>query len=136
MLEKLAEVEKRYEELETLLLDPNLTSNRKEYARVSKERSDLQEIVAGYREWKKIEADIEGNKGLLEENDEDIRELAKAELPGLRERRTALEERLRTLLLPKDPNDERNVIVEIRAGTGGEEASLFAAELFRMYSRY
>jgi len=136
MLEKLAEVEKRYEELENLLLDPNVTANRKEYARVSKERSDLEEIVAGYREWKRVEADIEGNKTLLEENDEEIRDLAKAELPALRERRAALEERLRTLLLPKDPNDEKNIILEIRAGTGGEEASLFAAELFRMYSRY
>lgn len=137
MLEKLAEVEKRYEELETLLLDPNVTSNRKEYARVSKERSDLEEIVAGYREWKRVESDIEGNKALLDdENDEEIRELAKAELPGLRERRDSIEEKLRALLLPKDPNDEKNVILEIRAGTGGEEASLFGAELFRMYSRY
>jgi peptide chain release factor 1 len=136
MLEKLAEVEKRYEELESMLLDPNLASNRKEYTRVSKERSELEEIVLRFRDWKKVEAEIEGNKALLEENDEEIRELAKAELPALRQRRDALEERLRTLLLPKDPNDERNVILEIRAGTGGEEASLFAADLFRMYSRY
>src|SRR6185295_15254419 len=113
MREKLAEVEKRYEELESLMLDSNITANRKEYARVSKERSDLEQIVADFREWKKVEADIEGNKALLEEDDEDIRELAKAELPGLRDRRTALEERLRLLLLPKDPNDEKNVILEI-----------------------
>src|SRR5262245_32709291 len=136
MLEKLSEVEKRYHELETLLVDPNLIANRKEYARISKEHSDLVEIVAQFREWKRVAREIEENKALLEESDEDIRELAKAELPQLRERRDALEERLRTLLLPRDPNDDRNVVFEIRAGTGGDEASLFAAQLFRVYTRY
>jgi peptide chain release factor 1 len=123
-------------DLERSLVDPAVISNRKEYARLGKERSDLEEIVARYREWKKLSAEIEGHRSLLEEGDAEIRELAKAELPGMRDRLDALEEELKRLLLPRDPNDERNVIFEIRAGTGGEEASLFAAELYRMYSRY
>jgi peptide chain release factor 1 len=136
MLEKLAEVEKRYQELEALLGNPDTISNRKDFTRVSKERAELEQIVVAYREWRTVGADLEGHGSLLEESDEELRELARAEIPALRQRRDALEEHLRTLLLPKDPNDERNVILEIRAGTGGEEASLFAAELFRMYTRY
>ncbi len=136
MLQKLEDVERRYVELERSLVDPAVIANRKEYARLGKERSDLEEIVNTYREWRKLSAEIEGHKALLEEGDAEIRELAKAELPALRERLEALEQELKRLLLPRDPNDERNVILEIRAGTGGEEASLFAAELFRMYSRY
>jgi peptide chain release factor 1 len=136
MLQKLEDVERRYVDLERSLVDPAVISNRKEYARLGKERSDLEEIVARYREWKKLSAEIEGHRSLLEEGDAEIRELAKAELPAMRNRLDALEEELKRLLLPRDPNDERNVILEIRAGTGGEEASLFAAELYRMYSRY
>jgi peptide chain release factor 1 len=136
MLQKLEDVERRYVELERSLVDPTVISNRKEYARLGKERSDLEEIVQRYREWKKLSAEIEGHRSLLEEGDAEIRELAKAELPAMRDRLDALEEELKRLLLPRDPNDERNVILEIRAGTGGEEASLFAAELYRMYSRY
>ena len=136
MFEKLEDVERRYQELEGALVDPAVIGNRKEYARLGKERAEIEELVRGYREWKRVSAEVEGHKGLLEEADPDIRELAKEELPALRERLDALEEELRRLLLPRDPNDERNVIVEIRAGTGGEEASLFAAVLFRMYSRY
>jgi len=136
MLQKLEDVEKRYVELERSLVDPAVIGNRKEYARLGKERSALEEIVREYREWKKLSAEIEGHRALLEEGDAEIRELAKAELPAMRERLESLEEELKRLLLPRDLNDERNVILEIRAGTGGEEASLFAAELFRMYSRY
>jgi peptide chain release factor 1 len=136
MLQKLEDVEKRYVELERSLVDPAVIANRKEYARLGKERSTLEEIVQRYREWKKLSVEIEGHRALLEEGDAEIRELAKAELPAMRERLESLEEELKRLLLPRDPNDERNVILEIRAGTGGEEASLFAAELFRMYSRY
>ena len=136
MFQKLEDVERRYVETEGALIDPTVIANRKEYARLAKERSDLEEIVARYREWKKLSAEIEGHKALLEEADPEIRELAKAELPELRERIEALEAELKRLLLPRDPNDERNVIIEIRAGTGGEEASLFGAELFRMYNRY
>lgn len=136
MLQKLEDVERRYVELEASLVDPGIIANRKEYARLGKERADLEEIVHSYREWKRLAAEIEGHKELLEGTDPDIRELAKAELPALRERLEAIEQDLKRLLVPRDPNDERNVILEIRAGTGGEEASLFAAQLFRMYSRY
>jgi peptide chain release factor 1 len=136
MFEKLAEVEKRYQELEDLMSNPNLLHQQKEYSKLAKERSELGEIVARYREWKKVERESQENRLLLEENDEAIRELAKEELNALRERKERLENQLKLLILPKDPNDSRNVILEIRAGTGGDEAALFAAELFRMYSRY
>lgn len=136
MLQKLEQVEQRYIELERSLVDPVIIGNRKEYARVAKERADLETLVQRYREWKKLSVEIEGHRALLEESDPEIRELAKAELPHMRERLDALEEELKHLLVPRDPNDERNVLLEIRAGTGGEEASLFAADLFRMYSRY
>ena len=140
MLEKLAEVEKRYEQLEQLLSDPQLLAQQREYSRVAKERAELEEIVSCYREWRKIEQEIVENRKLLvlpvKEEDEGIRELAKEELLALRQKKEHLEERLKILLLPKDPNDTKNILLEIRAGTGGEEAALFAASLFRMYSRY
>ena len=136
MLDKLADVERRYVDLEERLIDPSIMGSRKDFARLAKERADLEPIVKAYRDWKKITQEVEGHRSLLESGDADIRELAKQELPGLREQVETLEQRLRLLLLPKDPNDDRNVVLEIRAGTGGEEASLFAAELFRMYSRY
>ena len=136
MLDKLLEVEKRYIELEGMMSDPQLVGQQREYAKVAKERSDLEEIVVCYREWRKVEQEIADNRQLMDENDEAMRELVKEELASLRERKEALETKLKFLILPKDPNDAKNVIVEIRAGTGGDEAALFAAELFRMYSRY
>jgi peptide chain release factor 1 len=136
MFDKLAAVETRYVELETLLVSPDVIANRKEFAKLSKERSDIEEIVHTYRAWKELQEQIEGNKSLVHDSDEDVRAMALEELPGLRAENDALEERLKVLLLPRDPNDDRNVLLEIRAGTGGEEASLFAAELFRMYTRY
>jgi len=136
MLDKLLEVEKRYIELEGMMSDPHLVGQQREYAKVAKERSDLEEIVVCYREWRKVEQEIADNRQLMDENDEAMRELVKEELASLRERKEALETKLKFLILPKDPNDAKNVIVEIRAGTGGDEAALFAAELFRMYSRY
>ena len=136
MLDKLAEVEKRYTQLENLMSDPSLPGKTREYSKIAKERADLEELVLCYRDWKKTEQEIESNKELLGEPDEAMREMAKEELAMLRERKERLEERLKYLLLPKDPNDSRNVIVEIRAGTGGDEAALFAAELARMYTRY
>jgi peptide chain release factor 1 len=136
MFQKLSDVEQRYVDLEASLVDPAVIGNRKEYARLSKERADLEEIVRRYRDWKRLSAEIEGHKALLEEADPEIRELAKAELPALRQQLDVLEDELKRLLVPRDPNDERNVLLEIRAGTGGDEASLFAAQLFRMYSRY
>src|SRR3970040_1879450 len=136
MLDKLAEVEKRYEQLESLLRDPQIVHKQREYSKVAKERAELEEIVTCYREWRKIEQEIQENRELLNEDDEAIRELAKEEVSVLRGRKDELENRLKVLILPKDPNDSKNVILEIRAGTGGEEAALFAASLFRMYSRY
>jgi len=96
----------------------------------------LEEIVSRYREWRKVEQEIQDNSQLLEENDEGIRELAKEEVSVLRQRKEDLESRLKFLILPKDPNDNKNVMIEIRAGTGGDEAALFAGELYRMYTRY
>jgi len=136
MLDKLAEVEKRYQLLESLLSDPQLLSKQREYSKVAKERAELEGIVSCYREWKRVEQEIQQNRELLSEKDDAMRELAKEELTLLRQRKEEIEDRLKFLLLPKDPNDSKNVIVEIRAGTGGEEAALFAAALFRMYSRY
>ena len=136
MLEKLAEVEKRYGELDRLLADPQLLSNQREYAKVAKERADLEEVITCYRQWRKVDKEIEENRELLNEKDEALRELAKEELVALQEEKQNLESQLKLLLLPKDPNDRKGVLLEIRAGTGGEEASLFAASLFRMYTRY
>jgi peptide chain release factor 1 len=136
MLERLAEVERRYEELERLVADPAVIANRREYARLARERAQLAETVAGYRERQRIERDIAEHRELLQDADAGVRELARSELPALESDLSALDERLKGLLLPRDPNDERNTVLEIRAGTGGDEAGLFAAELFRMYSRY
>jgi peptide chain release factor 1 len=136
MLDKLAKVEKRYEELERLMSDPQLLNQQREYSKFAKERAELEEIVGCYREWRKVEQEIQQNRELLEENDEAIRELAKEEVGMLRQRKEDLENRLKFLILPKDPNDSKNVLIEIRAGTGGDEAALFAGELYRMYTRY
>ncbi|NIO08007.1 MAG: peptide chain release factor 1 [Deltaproteobacteria bacterium] len=136
MLDKLEEVEKRYGELDRLLADPQLLSNQREYSKVAKERADLQEVVSCYREWKRVEKEIADNRELLNEKDDALRDLAKEELASLQEQKETLEGQLKILLLPKDPNDSKSVLLEIRAGTGGEEASLFAASLFRMYTRY
>ncbi len=136
MFQKLDDVERRYDELERALVDPAVINNRRDYAKRAKERSELEEIVRCFREWRQVSSEIEGHKALLDEADLEIRELAKAELPALRAVLERLEEDLRRLLVPRDPNDERNVLLEIRAGTGGDEASLFAAQLSRMYGRY
>src|SRR5215469_5373252 len=136
MLERLAEVERRYEELERLVADPAIIANRREYARLARERAQLAETVACYRERQRLERDIAEHRELLYDADTGVRELARSELPDLEAELTALDERLKGLLLPRDPNDERNTVLEIRAGTGGDEAGLFAAELFRMYTRY
>ena len=136
MLTKLRELEKRYEDLEGFLSDPEIIANYNVYQRYAKEHAGIADIVRTYQEYSRIESQIEDNKELLKEGDEDLRELAKEELPHLKEKLQDLEERLKILLLPKDPNDERNVFLEIRAGTGGDEAGLFAGDLFRMYTRY
>ncbi|MGE0821279.1 MAG: peptide chain release factor 1 [Candidatus Binatia bacterium] len=133
---KLTSVEKRYQELEDALVRPETVNNQKEYTKLAKERSSLEEVVVCFREWRKVTHELEDNKVLLEDNDQAVRELAAEEQENLLARHEQLEDKLQRLLIPKDPLDEKNVLLEIRAGTGGEEASLFAAELFRMYSRY
>jgi len=136
MLDKLKGIEERYAELERRLSDPAVIANNREYARLARERSQLGEVAGAVREYRKLLDEIADHRTVLESDDAELRDLAKAELPSMQKRQAAMEERLRQLLAPRDPNDEKNVVLEIRAGTGGEEASLFAGELFRMYSRY
>jgi peptide chain release factor 1 len=136
LLDKLTEVEKRYQEIEAALGRSEVVSNPKEYARLAKEHSSLEEVVVCFREWRKTSEELENNKPLLDDSDPAVRELAREEQDSLQAKYEQLEKELRRLLIPKDPLDEKNVLLEIRAGTGGEEASLFAADLFRMYSRY
>lgn len=137
MLEKLQAIEERYEELTAKLADPSVISDQATFQKIAKAHADLEEIVAKYREYKKTVEEKEAARELLHEKiDDELRELAAAELDELSARQERLERELKILLLPKDPNDEKNVIIEIRAGTGGEEAALFAADLFRMYTRY
>jgi peptide chain release factor 1 len=132
IIKRLEEVEKKYEEIEKILSDPGI--NPSEIHRYSKERSEISEVVEIWRDYKKTLREIEENRVLIE--DKELGELARAEIAALEGKRLELEERLRIALLPKDPNDTKNVILEIRAGTGGEEAALFAGDLFRMYTRY
>jgi len=136
MFQKLDEVENRYEELEKLLTDPKVLGNPKEMQKLARERAGISKLVETYRAYKKVEEEIKESHNLLTESDEEMRELAKAELHSLKERQAALEEEIKTLLLPQDPRDEKNIFLEIRAGTGGEEAALFAADLFRMYAKF
>ena len=136
MFDKLEEVVDRFREVEGLLSDPSVVSHQEKFRALTKEHSDLSEVVDTYARYKKTSEEIEGNRELLRDSDAEVREMAKAELPDLEVRREALAQELQMLLLPRDPNDDKNIILEIRAGTGGDEASLFAADLFRMYSRY
>ena len=137
MFDKLTEVEKRFEQIQQALMEPGVTDNQERYRGMMKELSDLEKVVSSFREFKKTRTELEGNKQILEtENDAEMREMAKEEINTLEKRKTALEEELKILLLPKDPNDDKNIILEIRAGAGGDEASLFAQELFRAYSYY
>ncbi len=136
MLDKLLEIEKKYDELTALLSDPKVISRQAEFQKYSKEHSDLQAIVARIREYKKLLTEIEDAEDLLKGGDGDMRELAQSELDELKKRRPLIEEELKIMLLPVDPRDQKSVILEIRAGTGGEEAALFAASLLRMYTKY
>lgn len=136
MFHKLEEVEDRYREVEGLLSDPATVKDQAKFRALTKEHSELSGVVRVFQAYKKVCEGIEGNRQLLRESDSELRELAREELPALEERKETLGHELHLLLLPKDPNDNKNVLLEIRAGTGGEEASLFAADLFRMYSRY
>ncbi|HCE80378.1 peptide chain release factor 1 [Thermodesulfobacterium commune] len=136
-LTKLEAIERKFEDLAAKLSDPEIISDPSVYAKLAKEHSELTEIVSVFKEYKKVLKEIEENKTIIEEEtDEELVDLAKEELKILEKRLEELEKLLPILLLPKDPNDEKNVILEIRAGAGGEEAALFAAELLRMYQRY
>ncbi|MBW2351027.1 MAG: PCRF domain-containing protein, partial [Deltaproteobacteria bacterium] len=136
MLAKLQELENKYLALEQELSDPDLLKDQKKYQKIAKSHADLRVIVQSYRQGRDILEQINENKVLLGDPDPEIRELAHSELEELEEKSRELEEQIKRLLLPKDPNDEKNVLLEVRAGTGGDEAALFAADLFRMYSRY
>ena len=136
MLEKLLTLEQKYEEINTTLMDPEVLSNNLEYQKHSKEQSDLRPIYEKIQDYKKVLSEIGDAEDMIKSGDGELRDLAREELEELKKRKTALEDELKFMLLPKDPRDDRNVILEIRGGTGGEEAALFAASLFRMYSKY
>jgi len=138
MIEKLEAVEKKYEELTIKIAAPEVIAKQEEWRKLAKEHASLEEIVSCFREYKNTAERIKENHELLKEasGDSEMEELIRSDIENLEEKKEKLEGQLKILLLPKDPNDEKNVIVEIRAGTGGEEAALFAGDLFRMYSRY
>ncbi|MBC2254984.1 peptide chain release factor 1 [Listeria ivanovii] len=137
MYDRLQAVEDRYDELNELLSDPDVVSDPKRLRDLSKEQSGITATVETYREYKNVNAQIEETKELLSEKlDDDMREMAKEEFAELQKEKADLEERLKLLLVPKDPNDDKNVILEIRGAAGGDEAALFAGDLFRMYSKY
>jgi peptide chain release factor 1 len=132
----LAEVERRYDELTALLGDPKVATDPARLTEFGRERADLEEVVATFRELRALDSQITEAEQLAREDDPELAEMAREELDRLRDAREPIVSRLRALLVPKDPNDDKNVILEVRAGTGGEEAALFAAELLRMYLRY
>lgn len=134
MFDKLDDVEKRYEELTKLISDPDVIARTSEWQKYMKEHAEIADVVAKYREYKKQLQNIEDAKQMLD--DKELKELAEAEIQEAKEKLPVIEEELKVLLIPKDPNDDKNIICEIRAGAGGEEAALFAGTLFRMYSMY
>ena len=136
MLQKLRALEVKYEELNNLLSDPKVLSTPTDYQKYSREHSELQPIVEKIREYQKLIVDIESTEELLSGNDAEMKELAKSELEELKKRVPFFEDELKFMLLPVDPRDAKSVILEIRAGTGGDEAALFGANLFRMYTKY
>lgn len=137
MLDKLEEVVRRFETVTEALGDPETITDRARYKELTKEHADLTPIVTTYREWRRVSKELHESKVVLEETkDPEMRELALAEIDELKEQEEILSQELQFLLLPKDPNDDKNIIVEIRAGTGGDEAALFAGDLFALYCRY
>ena len=137
MFDRLDDILIHYEEIMQELGEPNVTENQDRFRKLMKEQADLAPLVEAYKAYKQAKQDIEDSLALLEEeSDEEMRELAKEELSDAKKRVEELEQELKILLLPKDPNDDKNIILEIRAGAGGDEAALFAAELYRMYVNY
>lgn len=134
---KLREVKEKFDKINEQLSDPGIVSNQQRMISLSKERSDLLDIVNAYNAYDTVNKNIEGNLHIIDANeDKELVSMAEMELEELKEQKSALEERIKVLLIPRDPDDDKNVIVEIRAGTGGDEAGLFASDLFRMYSRF
>jgi peptide chain release factor 1 len=137
MWDKLADINKHFQELEKELASPEIMNDRQRLQALAKERSDMAGLMDNYHEYKTVSKSLEETKAMLVgQVDDDMKELVKQEITGLEARKNQLEEELKEALMPRDPNDEKNIIMEIRAGTGGEEAGLFAADLYRMYSRY
>lgn len=136
MFEKLNDIESRYEELEKSLSDPLVIKDTELFKKYTKELSDIEPLVSEFRRYNNLKKEIGENRDLLSDSDEDIKDLAKDEIEKLNRELSASEDRLKVLLIPKDPNDKKNIFLEIRAGAGGNEAGLFAADLFRMYTRY
>jgi peptide chain release factor 1 len=136
MIDRLTGVEDRFLEVEKLLSDPDIIRDREAYQKYTREHADLGKIVTVYRKYKKTLIELDQSMELLKDKDPDIKEMARDEVEALTLKRDDLEDDLKKLLLPKDPNDDKNVIIEIRAGTGGEEAGLFVSDLFRMYNKY
>ena len=137
LLDKLAFIENKYDELSVKISDPSIMANQNEWRKLCKEHAELEIIVNAYREYKKVIEDLEANKEMFqEETDKEMKEMLQEEISDLTEKEEELDHKIQILLLPKDPNDEKNVFVEIRGGAGGEEAALFASNLFRMYTRY
>ncbi|MES2593076.1 MAG: peptide chain release factor 1 [Bacteroidota bacterium] len=137
MLDKLAAIKRRWEEVEQKLSDPKVIGNMSEFKKFNKEYKDLTEVVHAYHEYKNVVENIDFNKSVLStEKDEEMREMAKLDMDELVPKKELLEDQIRQMLIPKDPEDAKNVVMEIRAGTGGDEASIFAGDLYRMYTRY
>lgn len=136
MFDKLKGVEKRFLEVEKLLTDPKTVQNRELYQKYVREHAELNKVVAAYRDYKRLLDDLDNSHDMLKDSDPDIKEMAREEIEKLSADKEQLEQQIKRLLVPKNPNDDKNIILEIRAGTGGEEAALFAADLFRMYCRY
>jgi peptide chain release factor 1 len=136
MFAKLEEVQARYRELNSMLADPGVASDPQQYQKLAKEHAHIQEIVEAYKRFREVEEEIESNKSLLSEDDDELKEMAKAEIATLDAEREELSTRMKRLLIPKDPLDEKNILIEVRAGAGGDEAALFVGDLFRMYDRY
>src|ERR1700682_3340473 len=133
---KLDQIEVRFDELARQLGDPTVISDGEQYRKAARAHSELSEVVAKYREWKDASGQLEQARAMISDSDAEMRQMAQDEITRLEPELIRIEQELKVLLLPKDPNDEKNVVLEIRAGTGGDEATLFAAEIFRMYSRY
>ena len=136
MIDKLDDIENRFHHVEERLSDPNIAADQEAYVKYSKEYKDLKLIVDAYNEYKKVSTGIENAQEMLQDDDQEMKEMAKLEIEELKSRKTELEEEIKLLLIPKDPEDEKDIIFEIRSGTGGDEASIFVGDLYRMYSKY